>query len=381
MSDVIYLKMRGERQGDISAGCGEKDSVGNRYQSGHEDEIFAFSLSNAMTSTGKGINLQGLNFSKLIDKSTPLLGSAISNNEKFFLNFSFYRINQYGKWEKYYSIELRGATLSAVKLHFSNNNLDTETLSVRYEYILCKHLIANTEFSYLAFPADYNSLFSPQNPIVAAQLAEKPFNTLNSKGVGRLLAAGGLYNGNVEGFRKTAEQLGGDAPAGYDQVMDNKGLLVIGASVAAGLTMGRMRFPELDSLEHFGARGATSGRQFDPELAGGPIENLTTDGVNITHEGIATVEKHISRFDHDPANDVMIGRLKNIEKGKMPPDQVDLNYYTHECREYQRYCNLGWEKGEPDGVAGYDLWNNAHTATLEDFKLKDGDLFHPDALK
>lgn len=214
-------------------------------------------------------------------------------------------------------------------------------------------------------------------PIQHAQAAK----TINSKAAGRLLAAGGVYNGNIEGFRKTAEQLGGDAPAGYEQVMDNKGLLITGASVAAGLTMGRMRFPELEALEHFGTRGAASGRQFDPELAGGPIENLTTDGVNVTHEGIATVEKHISRFDHDPANDVMIGRLKSIVKGEMSPEKVDLNYYTHECREYQRYCNLGWETGEPDGVAGYDMWNNNHTATLEDFKLKDGDLFHPDALK
>ncbi|MEN4700088.1 hypothetical protein [Pantoea agglomerans] len=217
----------------------------------------------------------------------------------------------------------------------------------------------------------------PLVPIQHAQAAK----TINSKAAGRLLAAGGVYNGNIEGFRKTAEQLGGDAPAGYEQVMDNKGLLITGASVAAGLTMGRMRFPELEELEHFGARGAASGREFDPELAGGPIENLTTDGVNVTHEGIATVEKHISRFDHDPANDVMIGRLKSIVKGEMSPEKVDLNYYTHECREYQRYCNLGWETGEPDGVAGYDMWNNTHTATLEDFKLKDGDLFHPDALK
>jgi len=123
-------------------------------------------------------------------------------------------------------------------------------------------------------------------PIQHAQAAK----TINSKAAGRLLAAGGIYNGNIEGFRKTAEQLGGDAPAGYEQVMDNKGLLITGASVAAGLTMGRMRFPELEELEHFGARGAASGREFDPELAGGPIEDLTTDGVNITHEGIATVE-------------------------------------------------------------------------------------------
>jgi len=218
---------------------------------------------------------------------------------------------------------------------------------------------------------------SQQVPVQHAQSAK----TINSKAAGRLLAAGGIYNGNIDGFKKTAEQLGGDAPAGYAQVMDNKGLLITAASVAAGLTMGRMRFPELEQLEHHGARGTISGRQFDPDLAGGPIETLTTDGVHITHEGIATVEKHVSRFDHDPANDVMIGRLKSIAKGEIPPEKVDLNYYTHECREYQRYCNLGWETGEPDGVAGYDMWNNAHTATLEDFKLKDGDLFHPDALK
>lgn len=59
--------------------------------------------------------------------------------------------------------------------------------------------------------------------------------TLNSKAVGRLLAAGGIYNGNIEGFRETANKLGGDAPAGYDQVMDNKGLLIAGASIVAEL--------------------------------------------------------------------------------------------------------------------------------------------------
>ena len=215
-------------------------------------------------------------------------------------------------------------------------------------------------------------------PIQHAQAAK----TINSKAAGRLLAAGGIYNGNIEGFHQTAEQLGGDAPAGYDQVMDNKGLLITAASVAAGLTMGRMRFPELDELEHLGARGAASGRPFDPELAGGPIENLTTDGVNITHEGIAIVEKHTSRFGDDPGNEFMINRLKKIADGEIPHEQVDLNYYTHECREYQRYCNLGWETGAPtDNIEAHALWNNTHTATLEDYKLKGTveDLYHPDA--
>ncbi|EEY6623340.1 colicin [Escherichia coli] len=176
--------------------------------------------------------------------------------------------------------------------------------------------------------------------------------------------------------------MGGDAPAGYDQFMDNKGLLIAGASIVAGAVLGRMRLPDLESLEHFGARGAVSGRPFNPDLAGGPIENLTTDGVTINREGIAIVEKHIARFGHDPVNEVMINRLKDIEKGKIPPEQVDLNFYTHECREYQRYCNLGWETGQPDGDAGYALWNHTHTATLEEYKLKGelNDLYHQDAL-
>ena len=38
--------------------------------------------------------------------------------------------------------------------------------------------------------------------------SEPTYKTINSKSAGRLLAAGGVYNGNVEGFRKTAEQLG-----------------------------------------------------------------------------------------------------------------------------------------------------------------------------
>ncbi|MGY5367880.1 HNH endonuclease signature motif containing protein [Enterobacter oligotrophicus] len=57
--------------------------------------------------------------------------------------------------------------------------------------------------------------------------------TLNSRNVGRLLAAGGVYNGNIEGFRKTAEQLGGEVLEGYKGVMTdtNIGLVIAAASI------------------------------------------------------------------------------------------------------------------------------------------------------
>lgn len=77
--------------------------------------------------------------------------------------------------------------------------------------------------------------------------------TINSKAAGRLLAAGGIYNGNIAGFRQLAEQLGGEAPSGYEQVMNDqtKGLLITGASIAAGLGLGRLTPPnEVDTLSH-----------------------------------------------------------------------------------------------------------------------------------
>lgn len=61
-------------------------------------------------------------------------------------------------------------------------------------------------------------------------------------------------------------------------------------------------------------------------------------------------------------------------------ESVDLRFYTHELRKYLRYKKLGYSIGQPsDPDQAYDLWNNAHTATLEDYGLKEGFgvLFHP----
>ncbi|MGR5944815.1 hypothetical protein [Enterobacter sp. C4G1] len=97
-----------------------------------------------------------------------------------------------------------------------------------YEYVLNEHQGRK--------PAPTVKQHYSDAPLQHAQAAK----TINNKAAGRLLAAGGIYNGNIEGFHETAQQLGGDAPAGYDQVMDNKGLIIAGASVVAGLGLGRL---------------------------------------------------------------------------------------------------------------------------------------------
>lgn len=130
-------------------------------------------------------------------------------------------------------------------------------------------------------------------PIQHAQAAK----AINSKAAGRLLAAGGIYNGNIEDFHQTAEQLGGDAPAGYDQVMDNKGLLIAGASVAAGLGMGGLgaagEISELKNLHVLGnvegeysaiAPGPLSDR-FAETFSGGVYKEITLSSDTIFYRG------------------------------------------------------------------------------------------------
>ena len=83
----------------------------------------------------------------------------------------------------------------------------------------------------------------------------------------------------------------------------------------------------------------------------------------------AEVKLYTGRLDYSAANDVMIGRLEKILAGELT--DIDKRYYTHEIRELERYRAIGVEDGPvPDEIKD-EVWNNAHTATLEDFQLKD----------
>ncbi|HEY1354334.1 MAG TPA: SpvB/TcaC N-terminal domain-containing protein [Ktedonobacteraceae bacterium] len=133
--------------------------------------------------------------------------------------------------------------------------------------------------------------------------------------------------------------------------------------------------------DEFGTHtGAASGRPFTPSEAGGPIRDLSTRGVRVTSRGIDVVERHLARFGSDPQNAASIQRLRDIAAGRTAATQADLNFYTHELREFVRYRNLGFPSGVPASEAqAHALWNNAHTAALEDYGLRQGVgvLYHP----
>lgn len=90
---------------------------------------------------------------------------------------------------------------------------------------------------------------------------------------------------------------------------------------------------------------------------------------------------HISKFPQSAANDVMLDRLERIARGELEATDTDKRFYTHEIREFERFRALGFGDTEMPEI-GSPIWNNVHTATLEDFQLKDDPalLYTPEAL-
>ncbi|EQC00352.1 type VI secretion system tube protein Hcp [Photorhabdus temperata] len=73
MSNLIYLTVKGQNQGLISAGCGRRDSIGIKAQNGHEDKIFIYSLQHLMTRK-QNVSHHPVIITKPIDKASPFIG-------------------------------------------------------------------------------------------------------------------------------------------------------------------------------------------------------------------------------------------------------------------------------------------------------------------
>jgi hypothetical protein len=148
-----------------------------------------------------------------------------------------------------------------------------------------------------------------------------------------------------------------------------------------------LRYPTIGTAAddvQTGARGPASGREFDPEAAGGPIRQLEAGKARITSEGVQEATAHLQRFTGGGAlegpEQAMLDRLTSIAAGDTKPTSYDLNFYTHELDEAARYAQLGL--GPESGVdlgspTMYEVWNDVHTAALEDYRISGADLFYP----
>jgi hypothetical protein len=179
-----------------------------------------------------------------------------------------------------------------------------------------------------------------------------------------------------ERFHAVAQLASNDT---YDNVARTTPVLVRDASGLGYPTIGTAA----DDVQT-GARGPASGREFDPEAAGGPIQQLEAGKARITSEGVQEATAHLQRFTGGGAlegpEQAMLDRLTSIAAGDKKPTSYDLNFYTHELDEAARYAQLGL--GPESGVdlgspTMYDVWNDVHTAALEDYGISGADLFYP----
>lgn len=148
MANLVYLTLNGQLQGLISAGCSSLDSIGNKAQIAHLDQIMVTSIKHDI-SRAQNVNHQALNITKPIDKSTPLLSKAINENECLSCNFDFYRTNRYGLNELFYQLKLINARVSRIGLRMPHTISDSqgqteEVISFIYESISQDHCVAGT---------------------------------------------------------------------------------------------------------------------------------------------------------------------------------------------------------------------------------------------
>ena len=182
--------------------------------------------------------------------------------------------------------------------------------------------------------------------------------------------------GRPSDLHEVAQQASGDA---YHGVAETTPVLVRNANGPGYPTMGTAA----DDVQT-GARGPASGREFDPETAGGPIQRLDAGKARITSEGVQEAMAHLQRFTGggplEAPEQAMLDRLTSIAAGDVEPTSYDLNFYTHELDEAARYAqlDLGPESGVDLGSPTmYDVWNDVHTAALEDYRISGADLFYP----
>ncbi|PHM48797.1 Hcp family type VI secretion system effector [Xenorhabdus miraniensis] len=148
MANIIYLTIKGKKQGLISAGCSSEDSIGNLCQSNHENQIYIYELNHSL-SREQNVNHFPITIKKPIDKSTPLLGMAISNNEELECIFDVYRTDNNGGLVLFFTIKATNVTISNIDIicpHSLTHNdaQPQESVSLKYKSITWQHHIAGT---------------------------------------------------------------------------------------------------------------------------------------------------------------------------------------------------------------------------------------------
>ena len=163
MPTPAYLTVDGTTQGPITSGAFTEASVGNIYQEGHEDEILIQAFDHKVTvptdvqsgqPTGQRRH-EPLNITKVFDKSSPLLYTALATGERLTkCQLKFFRTSTSGTQEHYFTIELEDAIITKIRPYMENcqdpskaHFTHLEEVSFTYRKITWNHEAAGTSGS------------------------------------------------------------------------------------------------------------------------------------------------------------------------------------------------------------------------------------------
>lgn len=151
MANHGYMTIAGKAQGLISADGSTQESIGNKCQTGHANEIMVLPCIHNMVSIGN-INKpthSPIIITKNIDKASPLLAQSLSSREEINCTVSFYRVPSFGLQEKFYSISINGGIIADLTLEMPHAILESdaepqEHVAIRYRDITWTHHAAGT---------------------------------------------------------------------------------------------------------------------------------------------------------------------------------------------------------------------------------------------
>jgi len=160
MPTPAYMTIEGELQGLITSGTFTEESVGNVYQEGHEDQILVEAFDHNVTlprdpqsgqPSGQRVH-QPIEITKVFDKSSPLLYSALTSGERMKkCKIDWYRTSATGTQEHYFSIELDDAIIVDISAKMPNcqdpgqaHFTHLETVSLTYRKITWTHEVSGT---------------------------------------------------------------------------------------------------------------------------------------------------------------------------------------------------------------------------------------------
>jgi hypothetical protein len=93
---------------------------------------------------------------------------------------------------------------------------------------------------------------------------------------------------------------------------------------------------------------------------------------------VAAVEEHLTRFETDSPNAVMVDRLRKVSRGELTATRQDLEFYAHELREKVLYRQANIPNGQ---LGPYEIGSAAHARALKEYGLTNdpNELYHPEA--